>query len=609
MYGMRYDPYHKAYGVDKMIDEKDVPYERVNGHIVKKTSRDDDHIPVDRPKSFDAPGQGWDKDSGETHNQVNKVFQHGSIVLNPKAPIGSRIKSAVEAGKAAGQLMNKAREAVAPYRTPQKTPQKQISKPEQPGPPQKQGERSNPTNKRPREEDDSAEDNAAEEISMEVDPEPKSAAGGTIVGGGLRQGSSSSTRNAKINTTFTIPKKHTWVIKMDQNNYKPTTVGEVTGNHTIRLDSRWYEVPDNEIAFYLDHVEIDYLRRTGRYFKIKDAHWKIRKTDVVTINTRSDTGTQAVLQTQWQPSLGVSQPLECLPFSRVRNWADELGGSLVVDNKFECVHGKSGNAHNGVPTYLPKITWVMQQREGYTGSTASDPLNTMNPGGTRAVEHIDVLFNCMTEYEMMHTEPIGARKQCMPGWRTFHKGPYSAFLGPGTTAALTSQQKIARAMVEDYYRFSKQRDWHPRVMTMPKTDWSAPYTQNATYKPLFTELIGPDPWDVAGQFVNNMDEFQPHMEMTNPPTFICLNRLPKIANQNFEIVLLIEIDSSITIEVDVPMIFPFNGGSYGVSDSSWHGDNRKFMTQNDVVGYVSNDQQLGYTRTFDFCVRPDGNHS
>lgn len=585
-------------------------YDENGWHIEEiPTSRDDDHQQVERPPSYDhEPGRPPVGDGFE-HGDLNQVIKSGSVLLNPGAHPLKKIEHAIKGGQAAGRMLGKARQQVA---VNEKTPQKRPSD-KQPGPPQKrrpdehsQGGQEGPSQGR----QDSNESGSGEVMSVEQsgDPGTENVTGGTLVGGGLRQGSTSSTRSAKVGYSYTVPKKHTWAIKMDQENYQPkiitTNVPDSLNHATVALKSRWYEVPDNEITFYLDKADIEYIRSCGRYFKIKQAGWRIIKSDVVTINTRTDAGSQSMLQTQWQPSLGVSQPTDCLPFGRARYWSDENG---VLDtspnNTFDKAYGKCGNAHNGVPTYLPKIEWYLQnrtQRNADTGDMSGDLLLSSNLASAGVYEHIDILWNCMTEYEMSHPGAIGARKQCMPGTRTFYRGPYGTFAKPtqANEPYTDDDVDILQGMVKNYQKHGKQRNWYPRTTSINSPAAKGfPFHSGSVQKSLHMEMIGPDPWDLSTQYRNNLDAYMPHMEITNPPTFICLNRLPKIPNQSFEIVLLIEFESYITIEVDVPMLFPFNNAMQGSLSTTWHGDNRKYMVQNDKISSVRTEVDYSTVRT------------
>lgn len=421
------------------------------------------------------------------------------------------------------------------------------------------------------------------DIDDEVDPMAQGTTGtqgGTVVGGGLRDSTVGKEFGNSYQSTHTIKKRHTWLIKMHSEDYVPVRSGGAV--QQIALDTRLYEVPDNEVGFYMDRADIDFCQDQGRYWKIQKACWKIDKADVITLNSRSDAaGTQTLLQTQWQPALRVYKPSRDLPPGRSRNWINTSGSTVITDNSYDFALLKCGLAHSGTPTYLPKITFQLLDRSNAGDNV--DPLhyNNNNTVATGAEGNLEP-FQSYTEYEMAHAGTLMFDKRCHKFTRAMYNMPYGIISRTGEKRQV---QPFNNSLVQDYDSQLTRRNIEPFAteIAINGTPVTFPAVENA--KPWWWQTIGPDQWETNKQWRNNADQYYPHMtdRFDNPPTFLAMNRLPEVVNGMFEVLLMLEMSSEIVVEFDTPVLFPYNLSPVGSFDTTWHGDNRIFYYQNDVT--------------------------
>lgn len=530
------------------------------------------------------------------------VAGHIATALNPNAPAAARIGSA---GQAIVKTVSHVQQHFGGGGTAQSPPQRYDTTREQiERTPVKPVKRPIDQVEGSASDDRISHDNPTEdpitddEGEMENQPDPAqpngSSAGGTMVGGGLRQGSSHRTRTNGIETSFTVTKSHTYIIEMDANDYTTKLDYDSSRNSVLRLKSRWYEVPDNEIAFYLDRAEVTHMLSCGRYYSIDAAGWTIRKADVMTSNERSDTPqVQANLQTQWQPTIGISRPTSCLPPWRSRTWRKPDGSSETVDNGYNVVSAVCGNAHMGSPQYLPKIEWQLNIFRGVGLDKLSADARFRNSNNTHPATdpHVDILYNCMEEYEMNHQQPIIIEKRPMRAWRTQYKMPLGVH-GWNFEAFATADENSKDYGPESYLR--KRANYAPGAKHI---SYENGYPGITTPNDNFLHAIGPDPWDYSRNYRNQSDLFAPHTgKFENPPTFICVNRLPKIQNSTYTVRIILEIDSMIRINFSTPVIFPYQPAPQGHFDQIYHGDNREVMNVNDVVSNTHTEGQDNYNR-------------
>lgn len=416
------------------------------------------------------------------------------------------------------------------------------------------------------------------------------------ISGGLRDGVVQSSSNQPITCTHTFRKKHTWMIKMDPDNYQPV----IQTSFQTTLKSRWYELPTNEVGFYVDRAEWDHVMECSRYFKITHASTRFKKCDVITINDSVAGQTSASLHSQWQPALCISRPKECLPAGRSRVWSSQDSSTTKEDNSFAYSWAQCGLAHMGSPTFLPKVTWQLGKE--YQLSNLITPENfavsqIYTSNSPILAGHYDILWPCHTQFEMAAAGGLTIDQRPMPAWRSAHDNPFVTWAYGYRTTNDISQNQIPNQVEEisDYRTNRVKRKCNPMIESevAVEDESGAEYIVNRL--PIDRQVIGADPWMLSHQWRDSSDRFLPHMsDSVNGPVFIAFNRLPKIANQQFTVIGLIELDTELTVEMQTPFLFPFNPKQRGGYDSirpKWSGDSRNFMVMNNCLQNLANEDR------------------
>lgn len=549
------------------------------------------------PKSFDAPGEGRDNPG---------FLDHVGNALDPSAGLGQRINSGIQAVKTGAVAVKNAREQVFGGWNGEGTPQKQLkydySREQNEITPQKHREQ-------PLEPVEAADDDSDMPESGDNEPaapaggsgDPRSGgSGGTMVAGGMRVANSISSRSNGYSASNVVRKKHTWMIYMDQKDYKPVMTLAGGNQQYVILESRWHEVPDNEVAFYCDRADLSYMNSCGRYLRITGAGWRITKADVITVNDRSDgTTATASLQSQWQPSISVARPLECMPTTRQRFWRDASSWTLqaTADNSWDRTYHEAGAAHMGSPRFLPKCVFYMSLSR-FASANAPDvgaDVLWANNNNNDSDGHFDPFYYCCTEYEMGTTVPPIV-KSPYKGYRGRYRSPFAPFTDSPVDDVKTVE------VTKNFTYGDKRRNVHPHVSTFSKTAAAFPW-QGSVYRSPHTELVGPDPFDIRFQFRNDRDEYMPHLNgLPNAPCFLAINRLPGVPNQSFQVCVMLEIESELHFTHDTPILFPFNHLPTGTSSSRWSGDNRCISYLNDATNITTSGDITTYNRPSDVTL-------
>lgn len=498
-------------------------------------------------------------------------------------------------------------ELIQNYAKGEKTPQKRPAA-EQPGPPRKQP----PTQQEAPPvgghvpaaimEDDQMEQGASAEAEARQGGTGQMS---TMISGGLRKQESYGPITNKFSHNLNITKRHNWVLKQDQSLHAPkySTAGTQA---TTTLSSRWFEVPDNEMSFYLDRAELDFLENAGRYYRIKSASWQITAADVILKTTTTPGGTvpQTTIATGWQPRLLVARASNCIPPMRERYWSDLLGNRAAAsDNTFNAGKIFCGVAHSGVPTYLPQIQWHLRAAKVMTSATATtappaeeaDLLYYSNDP-TQEVGHLDILNLCHAEFEMGAVVPPFIKKPYKM-WRCSRRGPFNANLvqQSNNTSAPQGDNQVPHQCTYPAQPRNRSalchRNLEGNLNYKTYRNVNAWFPTENRYEDLWSQVIGPDKY-IVHQFKDSHDNYFPHLTngIENPATFLAMNLLPRAANSVYQYEMMLTITSHIEIEMETPFHFAYNPGAFGSPTTNWSGDDRLYWMQN-------NTEAIGYSAT------------
>lgn len=436
--------------------------------------------------------------------------------------------------------------------------------------------------------------------AMNLQDQPGAASNGAVIAsGGLRTNNIFTQRSNTAYSTLKVRKTHHYKIRAHTEKRTPAVIENrnAPGFYTeVQLETDWYELPSNTLGFYCDAAELHHLQNSGTYWRVKDAAWLIKKGDLFTVNTAGDN--VKAIQSQWQPALRVADDTACIPPTRNRLWTND-NNVEAIDNSYDKVFAVCGQARQGFPQWLPRIKFTLKEASGHQTDVIEPAVGLVVPysGNLRDTGgHLDILRNCIKEYEQTFPNPIGNIMRPFPFWRCTQASPFQTFdyqtLISGQAPVGGPRQQIFNVETND---FSSTMTMRPYDRFTKSSLYPTKATDSAIVAPMHRELVGPNTFYASQQYRNQFDGFFPHItpEALNKPTFFSLSKPPDLG-QNTDWAYLMEIETEITFELETPLLNPFNNNTPEIDFSTgatintkaqwWGGDNRVVYFKNDVLG-------------------------